>query len=116
MERVRTFPLCSFIFNNALYEYSYWSKLDGDGNITWGPDALLTPTGEAQAADARTAWKQELTHGAPLPTVFLSSPLRRALDTWKITFVESPEREKPVLNFERRKTLIYEVNHFGFVI
>ena len=26
--------------------FSHWSKLDSDGNLTWGPDALLTPTGE----------------------------------------------------------------------
>ncbi|KAK7682286.1 hypothetical protein QCA50_014489 [Cerrena zonata] len=95
-------------------KYSYWSKLDGDGNITWGPDALLTPTGETQAADARTAWKTEVAHGVPLPTVFLSSLLRRALDTWKITFAESPEGEKPVLDYEYtnvRSTLVHLYPH-----
>ncbi|KAK7682272.1 hypothetical protein QCA50_014475 [Cerrena zonata] len=86
----------------------HWSKLTGDGNITWGPDALLTPTGETQAAGARTAWKKELADGVPLPTKFISSPLRRALDTWKITFAEAPKGEKPVLELNRRKALIYE--------
>lgn len=92
------------------HKNSYWSKLNGDGNITWGPDALLTPLGETQAAGARTAWKKELADGVPLPTKFLSSPLRRALDTWKITFAEAPAGEKPVLSSHQRNALIYEVS------
>lgn len=88
---------------------SDWSKRNGDGHIAWGPDPLLTPLGESQAAAARTAWRKELADGAPLPTKFLVSPLRRALDTWKITFAEAPAGERPVLDSHQRKVLICEV-------
>ena len=64
----------------------HWSKLNGDTDISWGPDPLLTPLGELQAQQARNAWKAELPLGVPVPQRWYSSPLKRALDTWKITF------------------------------
>ncbi|KAL1745519.1 histidine phosphatase superfamily [Schizophyllum fasciatum] len=64
----------------------YWSKLTGDGEITWGPDPELTPLGKAQAAEARAVWQQETAAGLPLPKLLLSSPFTRALDTLRITF------------------------------
>ncbi|KAK0477032.1 histidine phosphatase superfamily [Armillaria novae-zelandiae] len=64
----------------------YWSKLDGDGELTWGPDPLLTPLGESQANDARGKWETELHHGIPLPEKAFSSPLQRAMRTYLLTF------------------------------
>ncbi|KAG6889697.1 hypothetical protein C0995_015445 [Termitomyces sp. Mi166 len=64
----------------------YWSKLNGDGELVWGPDAELTATGEAQAAAAGEAWKTELAAGLPMPGKFYVSPLSRALKTLEITF------------------------------
>ena len=89
--------------------FSHWSKLDGDGNLSWGPDALLTPTGEAQAVSARIAWKKELENGVPLPTKFIVSPHRRALDTFKITFLEAAEDENYLLYGYQGKAVIFEV-------
>jgi len=64
----------------------YWSKLDGDGTITWGPDALLTPLGVQQAQAAHDKWLNEIPSGIPVPTVFYSSPLSRAARTLEITW------------------------------
>ncbi len=83
----------------------FWSKLNGDDELTWGPDALLTPTGKAQALDARAAWEAELEFGVPTPHKFYSSPLRRALDTWAGTFAG----ESAILPEEKRRVLILEV-------
>ncbi|GAA5994981.1 putative phosphomutase [Rhodotorula paludigena] len=65
---------------------SYWSMLNGDGNITWGPDPLLTPTGVAQARRNTDAWAIEAAAGAPLPQRLYSSPLSRAMSTLDITW------------------------------
>ncbi|CAL1713864.1 unnamed protein product [Somion occarium] len=85
---------------------AYWSKLDGDSEITWGPDALLTPLGETQALQAREAWKSEIPKGIPVPAKFYSSPLRRALDTWKETF--GLRSNDAVLDKSKRTVLILE--------
>ncbi|KAL7410167.1 histidine phosphatase superfamily [Mrakia frigida] len=63
-----------------------WSLLNGDGNMTWGPDATLTPNGIAQAQAVNAAWKIEAKADAPLPQVFYSSPMRRAASTLEITW------------------------------
>ncbi|KAL0960422.1 hypothetical protein HGRIS_005465 [Hohenbuehelia grisea] len=65
---------------------AYWSKLDGDGVLVWGPDAELTDLGKGQAQAAGQAWKTELAAGIPLPGKFYCSPLTRALSTSQITF------------------------------
>jgi broad specificity phosphatase PhoE len=54
--------------------------------MTWGPDARLTPTGEAQARNVSAAWKVQAQAGAPLPSTFYSSPLTRSSDTLRITW------------------------------
>ncbi|EMD40116.1 hypothetical protein CERSUDRAFT_151079, partial [Gelatoporia subvermispora B] len=80
-----------------------YSKLFGDDEFTWGPDPLLTPLGIDQAQAARTAWQAELPKGIPLPQCFYCSPLKRALDTWRITFDEGkalPEDRPNVLILE----------------
>ncbi|KAG8792078.1 hypothetical protein FRC12_007267 [Ceratobasidium sp. 428] len=66
----------------------YWSKLDGDGNMTWGPDAELTDLGKQQAQLAHNTWVTELAKKdpVPLPTKLFSSPMSRAASTLDITF------------------------------
>ncbi|KAG5638095.1 hypothetical protein H0H81_001862 [Sphagnurus paluster] len=63
----------------------YWSKLNGDGDIVWGPDPELTDLGVTQAAAAHDAWKTEIKAGIPLPGRYYVSPLTRALKTLEIT-------------------------------
>ncbi|GAB1523137.1 Probable phosphoglycerate mutase pmu1 [Rhizoctonia solani] len=66
-----------------------WSKQNGDGEITWGPDAKLTPLGETQAKAVNEIWKKELSRPGdpiPVPTRLFSSPLTRALATLDLTF------------------------------
>ncbi|CAE6444331.1 unnamed protein product [Rhizoctonia solani] len=79
----------------------YWSKLNGDGNITWGPDALLTDLGKQQAQLAHNTWATELAKAdpVPLPTKLFSSPMSRAASTLDITFTgilltESGKKDK----------------------
>ncbi|KAF9646505.1 phosphoglycerate mutase-like protein [Thelephora ganbajun] len=66
----------------------YWSKLNGDGIIVWGPDALLTSIGVQQAEAAHNKWLDEMSSGIPAPTVFYSSPLTRATRTLEITWTD----------------------------
>ncbi|KAF8138873.1 histidine phosphatase superfamily [Boletus edulis] len=63
-----------------------WSKLDGDGELVWGPDPDLTNLGVEQAKDANCTWKTELEYGIPLPEKLYSSPMRRAIKTNQVTF------------------------------
>ncbi|TBU47436.1 histidine phosphatase superfamily, partial [Dichomitus squalens] len=67
----------------------YWSKLNGDGEMTWGPDPELTDVGIQQAKAARQAWKKERAHGIPLPERHYGSPFQRALRTFHDTFVDA---------------------------
>jgi len=64
----------------------HWAKLDGDGEIVWGPDPQLTPLGEQQARHAHTAWEKERVFGIPLPEKLYTSPLTRAIRTNQVTF------------------------------
>ncbi|ORX37383.1 histidine phosphatase superfamily [Kockovaella imperatae] len=63
-----------------------WSLLTTDGNITWGPDALLDSTGISQAEAVNRAWKEQIKDGVPLPQTLYSSPLRRSASTLNITW------------------------------
>ncbi|KDE09689.1 hypothetical protein MVLG_00093 [Microbotryum lychnidis-dioicae p1A1 Lamole] len=65
---------------------AYWSRLETDGNITWGPDPPLTPLGRQQAEDINTAWKRQVAEGVPLPERLYSSPFTRAADTLRNTW------------------------------
>ncbi|SPO23438.1 related to PMU1 - putative phosphomutase [Ustilago trichophora] len=67
---------------------SYWSRLDTDGKLTWGPDARLTELGIQQARAVNDAWIAMLkqSDSAPLPTKLYSSPLSRALSTLEISY------------------------------
>ncbi|KAK7062789.1 putative phosphoglycerate mutase pmu1 [Paramarasmius palmivorus] len=75
----------------------YWSKLDGDGELVWGPDAELTPLGEDQARAVNQAWKTELAFNIPLPKRRYSSPMTRALNTYLLTFEDIPLVGRPLV-------------------
>ena len=57
-----------------------------DATSSPAADALLTPVGESQAKEAHDLWEQELALDMPLPKVYYSSPLTRALQTCVLTF------------------------------
>ncbi|KZV90748.1 hypothetical protein EXIGLDRAFT_720073, partial [Exidia glandulosa HHB12029] len=67
------------------------------GEMTWGPDPLLTPIGLDQAKTAHEAWNL---YRPPTPDALFSSPFRRALRTCEITF---PGRRVKVLENIREK-------------
>ncbi|KAJ3550820.1 hypothetical protein NMY22_g189 [Coprinellus aureogranulatus] len=64
----------------------YWSKLEGDGELVWGPDPLLTPKGISQARHTREVWEEELQYGLQPPCKIFCSPHSRALKTCEIVF------------------------------
>ncbi|KZP29798.1 phosphoglycerate mutase-like protein [Athelia psychrophila] len=64
----------------------YWAALNGDGELVWGPDPLLTDVGEEQAKEAHAAWAAEIPSGALLPEKLYTSPMTRAMHTNDITF------------------------------
>ncbi|OAT02027.1 phosphoglycerate mutase [Blastomyces dermatitidis ER-3] len=86
----------------------YWSKLDGNGSITWS-DARLTETGITQALHARATWAAQIQDHIPLPQSYYTSPLDRCLQTAKLTFNNlplPPDRPfKPVVKELLRETL-----------
>lgn len=73
--------------NFALEKYgleawdNYWSHLNGDGDLVWGPDPSLTDLGVAQARENNRGWKEQLAKGAPLPSAYYCSPFTRACQT-----------------------------------
>lgn len=68
----------------------YWSKLDGNGTITWA-DAHLTATGIQQVEQAQAFWYQQITtEKIPVPESYYTSPLSRCLATANITFSALP--------------------------
>ncbi|EPQ54915.1 phosphoglycerate mutase-like protein [Gloeophyllum trabeum ATCC 11539] len=73
----------------------YWSKLDGDGEIVWGPDPELTPLGQSQAALVKALLDAEVEAGFPIPDTLYSSPMTRALQTLVGTFGD--ERDTLIL-------------------
>ncbi|KAN0097125.1 Histidine phosphatase superfamily [Tylopilus felleus] len=72
-------------YHNVAME-NCWTKLNGDGELVWGPDPELTLLGVEQAKDASRAWKTELEYGIPLPEKLYSSAMRRAIKTNQVTF------------------------------
>ncbi|KAG8989457.1 hypothetical protein FRB90_002240 [Tulasnella sp. 427] len=76
-----------------------WGRLTGNGTITWGPDAKLTPNGIKQAERVNALWKNEMENGGgiPLPTALFVSPLRRALYTFNYTFDGVVESRTPLI-------------------
>ncbi|KAL7268957.1 putative phosphoglycerate mutase pmu1 [Rhizina undulata] len=86
----------------------YWSKQDGNGNITWA-DALLTPEGEQEALKANAAWKTQIEAHVPLPDSFYSSPLRRAANTlllnWRDITPKPGANPTPIFKEKLRETI-----------
>ncbi|KIO23881.1 hypothetical protein M407DRAFT_77591, partial [Tulasnella calospora MUT 4182] len=84
----------------------YWSLQNGNGTITWGPDAELTELGMEQARMAHTRWVAELDAGGgvPLPTKIYSSPLSRAGKTLEITF-RDVSNERPLIMENLREVI-----------
>ncbi|QDS70837.1 hypothetical protein FKW77_005130 [Venturia effusa] len=87
----------------------YWSKLDGNGTITWA-DAHITPTGQAQALVAHDFWKTALVQAKiPAPETYYSSPLDRCIATANLTFsgLDLPENKefKPVVKELMREAI-----------
>ncbi|KAK0547182.1 putative phosphoglycerate mutase pmu1 [Tilletia horrida] len=75
-----------------------WSFLNGDNELVWGPDPLLTTLGESQADDVNEEWRARL-HDPnitdeqarpPIPTRLYVSPFSRALETAKRTYKGLP--------------------------
>lgn len=64
----------------------YWSELNTDGNITWGPDSRLTPLGISQAQNVNKALKREREEGFEMPGSYYSSPLSRSASTFSISW------------------------------
>lgn len=64
----------------------HWLKLNGNGDMVWGPDPELTDLGIQQARDNTLQWKIEVENDCPLPTKFFLSPLRRSADTLVYTW------------------------------
>ncbi|KZW00321.1 phosphoglycerate mutase [Exidia glandulosa HHB12029] len=105
-----------------------WSKLDGNGTIVWGPDAQLTPLGEAQAANVTLLWEKELQAGIPIPEILYSSPMSRAAKTARISFEwlwKTGKRALILENFrevigvhtcDERKTKTYIQEQFGDIM
>ncbi|KAH7025826.1 histidine phosphatase superfamily [Microdochium trichocladiopsis] len=65
---------------------SHWSKLEGDGTVTWA-DADLTETGKAQARALNAFWHEALKDvKVPAPQKYYVSPHSRTLETCKLSF------------------------------
>lgn len=80
----------------------YWLKLNGDGELVWGPDPLLTALGESQAEDNLRQWKEELAlEPRILPTRWYVSPFTRAIDTLNITW-------RDLVDLPKAKVVAYE--------
>ncbi|KAF8579078.1 phosphoglycerate mutase [Ramaria rubella] len=64
----------------------HMATLNGDENMTWGPDPKLTELGLQQAKAVNKLWHTEIAYDIPLPESLYSSPFSRAVHTALITF------------------------------
>ncbi|KAF8900284.1 histidine phosphatase superfamily [Gymnopilus junonius] len=79
----------------------HWAALNDDGELTWGPDPLLTSLGQQQVSTIRNGLTQEVALGLPAPQRRFCSPLSRALDTCDIMFEGTwQEYPRPVMVLE----------------
>jgi len=98
----------------------YWAKLNGDGEIVWGPDPQLTSLGIEQARSIQEMWKTESSYGLTPPDKLYCSPLTRALHTCDImldgvfqhphapvTVVENCREKNGVHTCNKRNTRTY---------
>jgi broad specificity phosphatase PhoE len=72
-----------------------WSVLNGDGNLTWGPDPELVQDGYTEADSVHSIWTTELGAGLRMPRTNYCSPLTRCLVTNTITFSGFPNHAPP---------------------
>lgn len=91
--------------NDAWNEY--WSKINGDGEIVWGPDPELTELGQNQAKENYKQWQIELHDGCRLPTKWFVSPLSRSIDTLTITWekITKLKEAHPLIKENIRETI-----------
>ncbi|ANB13717.1 Pmu1p [Sugiyamaella lignohabitans] len=109
----------------------YWSLLNGDGKIVWGPDAELTPLGIQQAKDNHTAWKEQISKKIRLPQAYYSSPFTRSLDTmlytWKGISLDFDNALRPLVmedlredigvhTCDKRRTRSFIEGRFGSIV
>jgi len=70
--------------------------MNGNENMTWGPDPQLTALGMQQAEVYNTRWKALLQQNAvTLPQSYYSSPLLRAAHTLHIIYQDISESFRP---------------------
>lgn len=87
-----------------------WRFLGTDGEITWGPDPDLTELGVQQAVQNNEFWLDQLSKGAPIPSKFFVSPLRRSASTLVHTW-KSIDIPKPVVCEGVRETIGLHLCH-----
>lgn len=84
-----------------------WNRLGTDGEVTYGPDAMLTELGIAQARENHDVWQEEIEkHGAPIPAKFFASPLQRSSWTAVYTWEGLKPAEVPTTVVERLRETI----------
>lgn len=84
-----------------------WRSLGTDGEVTFGPDAMLTELGIAQARENNQVWAKEIKeHGASIPAKFFVSPLQRSSWTSAYTWEGlRPSTIKPLVVENLRETI-----------
>lgn len=84
-----------------------WNVLGQDGDIVYGPDAMLTELGINQAKENHYVWEKEVRENkAPIPSKFYVSPLQRSL--WTLVYTWDglrPDSIKPVVTENLRETI-----------
>ncbi|CAK7890883.1 hypothetical protein CAAN1_01S00936 [[Candida] anglica] len=90
--------------------FNKWRLLGTDGELTWGPDANLTPLGVNQAKENNQLWKEQLAKGAPFPTKFIVSPLQRSSHTLVHTW-EGINIPNPIVVEKVRETIGANICH-----
>lgn len=85
----------------------YYSKLNGDGEIVWGPDPELTQLGKNQALENGKQWKKEIADGCQPPTAWVVSPLSRSIDTLILTWGDKIDlhRAQPIIKENIREMM-----------
>jgi broad specificity phosphatase PhoE len=72
---------------------NHWSHLDGDGTIVWA-DAKLDEDGIEQAEELGRIWLDTVTdEKMPLPGSLYTSPLARCLETTRLVFAKTFQKQ-----------------------
>lgn len=87
-----------------------WRFLGTDGELTWGPDADLTELGINQARENNEVWKDQMKKGAPIPSKFYVSPLKRSCHTLNYTW-EDIDIPTPLVAEKLRETIGVHLCH-----